>query len=107
PFPSALTPTRPALASTSEQPAPALSGMEHSIAVMEARSQTIRQEVAAEEQSDKETADTYARQVKNYQVYWDLYQAELSREDPTWVVVPAFPVTAFKVAIFLKHEPTR
>ncbi|KAJ7882717.1 hypothetical protein B0H13DRAFT_2539029 [Mycena leptocephala] len=95
PSPSTLTPTRPALASTSEQPAPALSGMERSIAVMEARSQTIRQEVAAEEQSDKETADTYAR------------QAELSREDPTWVVVPAFPVTAFKVAIFLKHETTR
>ncbi|KAJ7835604.1 hypothetical protein B0H13DRAFT_2108070 [Mycena leptocephala] len=81
--------------------------MERSLAVMKARSQIIRQEVAAEEQADKETAVTYARQFRNYQVYWDLYQAELLREDPTWVVVPALPVTAFKVAIYLNHETMR
>jgi flagellar basal body rod protein FlgC len=37
------------------------------MAAMEARSQAIRQQVAADEQANKETANTYARQVSNYQ----------------------------------------
>jgi hypothetical protein len=81
--------------------------MERSMAAMEAHSQAIRQQVAADEQADKETANTYARQVSNYQVWWDLYQAGRLRDDPSLASIPAFPVIAAKVAIYLEHETTR
>jgi hypothetical protein len=49
--------------------------MKQALAALEAKSHVIRQGVAAEEQSDKETGTTYARQVRNYQTWWDASQA--------------------------------
>jgi hypothetical protein len=40
-------------------------------------------------------------------MYWDLYQDKRVAKDPSWTVIPAFPVTAAKVAMFLDHEKTR
>ncbi|KAJ7745543.1 hypothetical protein DFH07DRAFT_977314 [Mycena maculata] len=81
--------------------------MQRSLQAMEEHSQVIRQKLTAEEQDDKETADTYARQVTNYQVYWNTYQAALVRDDPMLVPIPAFPIIATKVTIYLEHETTR
>jgi hypothetical protein len=74
---------------------------------LEAKSHLIRQGIAAEEQSDKETGNTYARQVKNYQFWWDKNQAALLTNDPSHLVIPAFPIIPTKVTLFLEYETTR
>ncbi|KAK7056117.1 hypothetical protein R3P38DRAFT_1377096 [Favolaschia claudopus] len=74
---------------------------------LEAESHLIRQQIAADEQSDKETARSYARQVTNYQVWWDGNQAQLAATNPSRVVIPAFPIIPAKVVLFLQYETTR
>jgi hypothetical protein len=56
------------------------SGMKRSLEDSETRCHAIWQTIA-EEQSDKETRATYARHVKNYQLWWDLFQAGLRNEN--------------------------
>ena len=88
---------------------PALSstGLQHSLEFLDAASHGVHLHTVHEEQSDKGTSVAYARHVRNYCTYWDLYQDERVAEDPSWTVIPAFPVTAAKVAMFLDHERTR
>jgi hypothetical protein len=81
--------------------------MKQALAALEAKSHVIRQGVAAEEQSDKETGATYARQVRNYQAWWDASQAALLTADPSHIVIPAFPIIPAKVTLFLEYETTR
>ncbi|KAJ6629729.1 hypothetical protein B0H10DRAFT_2208694 [Mycena sp. CBHHK59/15] len=81
--------------------------MKRSLAKLEAESQALRQAIAAEEQADKETKDTYARHVTNYQVWWDASQQEKVRGNASLVAIPAFPIIASKVALFLQYETTR
>jgi hypothetical protein len=81
--------------------------MKQALAALEAKSHVIRQGVAAEEQSDKETGTTYVRQVRNYQTWWDASQAALLTADPCHIVIPAFPIIPAKVTLFLEYETTR
>ncbi|KAL1671022.1 hypothetical protein EV122DRAFT_227217 [Schizophyllum commune] len=55
----------------------------------------------------KSSANNYSRHVAAYEKYWLQYQHLRSHEDPTHVLQPAHPITATKVAIFLKYECER
>jgi hypothetical protein len=79
------------------------SGMKRSLEDLETRSHAIRQTIAAEEQSDKETGATYVRHVKNYELWWDLFQADLRNETTSHIVIPAFPIIPAKVSLFIKQ----
>ncbi|KAG1879431.1 hypothetical protein C8R48DRAFT_685646, partial [Suillus tomentosus] len=95
-------------AATLFEPAAAISnGMQCSLDALDATSHEIRLRLVAEERTDKGTNDAYARHVRNYVAYWDQYQAEMVANNPTWTSVPALPISAAKVLIFLNHERTR
>jgi hypothetical protein len=84
-----------------------LVGMERSLAVLNETSHQARMRTTARERSDKGTADAYSRRVRDYVTWWDSYQRECCEHDRTWTVVPAFPVTAVKAALFIDYETTR
>ncbi|KAJ7663771.1 hypothetical protein DFH06DRAFT_1128158 [Mycena polygramma] len=102
-----FAPTIPAATVSLPQAGADASAMQHAMDALEARSHLIRQAVAAEEQSDKETAATYARQIRSYEAWWILSQARLLQDDAAHVVIPAFPITAAKVTVYLEYETTR
>ncbi|KAI9568515.1 hypothetical protein HD554DRAFT_732990 [Boletus coccyginus] len=54
----------------------------------------------------KGTARCYPRQVQNYRTWFEQEQSRIAASDPSRVALPAFPVTAAKVAAFLHHEST-
>lgn len=81
--------------------------MQQALADLNAKSHVIRQAIAAEEQSDKETGAIYARHVKNYQLWWESDQANLLRDNASHVVIPAFPVIPSKATLYLEYETTR
>lgn len=66
-----------------------------------------RLERAAQVQDNKQTGPTYTRHVKNYENYWIRYQMEELAINPMHVSIPAYPVIAAKVAMFLEYETTR
>ena len=82
-------------------------GMQASLAALEADSHAARLAHAKQEQSDKSTAGTYKRHVDRYEKWWIRYQAEQSASIKGWTPIPAFPITAAKVSMFLGHESTR
>jgi hypothetical protein len=84
-----------------------LVGMERSLAMLDETSHQVRMRTTARERSDKGTADAYSRRVCDYVTWWDSYQRECCEHDLTWTVVPAFPVTAVKAALFIDYETTR
>ncbi|KAH0832250.1 hypothetical protein J3R83DRAFT_13225 [Lanmaoa asiatica] len=65
-----------------------------------------RLRLGEKEMEGKGTAKSYPRQVHNYQTWFDAAQAHVVKKDPTRVVIPAFPITATKAAMFLQHEST-
>jgi hypothetical protein len=75
--------------------------MKRSLEDLETRSHVIRQKIAAEEQLDKETGATYVRHVKNYELWWDLFQADLRNETTSHMVIPA------QVSLFIKQHVHR
>lgn len=81
--------------------------MIRSMSGLEADSQHVRVALNANEQSDKSTSATYERHVRRYMTWWDTYQASLVGSDTTKVQIPAVPITAAKVTMFLHHESTR
>ena len=89
--------------STSDLP----SGMRASLAALKADSQAARLARVKQEQSDKSTADTYQRHVDRYEKWWVGYQVERASTTPGWTAIPAFPITAAKVSMFLGYESTR
>jgi hypothetical protein len=86
---------------TSSVPVADDSGMKRSLEDLETRSHVIRQKIAAEEQSDKETGATYVRHVNNYELWWDLFQADLCNETMSHMVVPT------QVSLFIKQHVHR
>jgi len=74
--------------------ASSLIGINRSLACLDATSHDIRVRVAAEEWSDKGTADAYSCRVRDYVMWWNQYQRECCEHEECWTVVPAFPVTA-------------
>ena len=90
-------------------PTVSVGGLQRSLAALDAASHAVRLRASAEERADKGTSDAYARRVRDYTAWWDVYQCQLRDEDATgtWTMIPAFPVTAAKAAMFLDHEVTR
>jgi hypothetical protein len=83
------------------------SGLERSLAKLDAASHAVRLRQAAFEQHDKQTARTYSLAISSYEKWWGQYQMQLRAEDPLWTTIPAFPITAAKVVMFLEYETTR
>ncbi|KAG1836422.1 hypothetical protein F4604DRAFT_1692867 [Suillus subluteus] len=83
-----------------------LIGINRSLARLDATLHGIWMRISAEERSDKGTADAYSRRVRDYVMWWDQYQHECSEQEECWTVVPAFPVTATKAALFVNHKKT-
>ncbi|KAJ8586855.1 hypothetical protein M405DRAFT_822653, partial [Rhizopogon salebrosus TDB-379] len=90
----------------SPAPSPLPCSPSHSLAVLDETSHQVRMRTTARERSDKGTADAYSRHVRDYVTWWDSYQQECCELDRTWTVVPAFPVTAAKAALFIDYETT-
>lgn len=84
-----------------------LGGLAHSLAQLDADSHAVRLRQAQLEQEDKQTARTYRLAVESYIEWWGKYQMELVTKYPTRTAIPAFPVTAAKVVMFLDYETTR
>ncbi|KAG1839300.1 hypothetical protein DFJ58DRAFT_845729, partial [Suillus subalutaceus] len=97
----------PCAAMLVEPAAAASNGMQRSLDALDATSHKIWLCLAAEERADKGTNEAYARHVRNYIAYWDRYQAEMVADTPAWTSVPALPISAAKVFIFLNYERTR
>jgi len=81
--------------------------MERSLAVLDETAHQVRMQTTAQERADKGTADAYSRRVRDYVMWWDSYQQHCHEHDPVWTVVPAFPVTAVKAALFVNSETMR
>ena len=54
----------------------------------------------------KGTGKCYPHQVQNYRAWFKQEQSWIATSNPSRVALPAFPVTAAKVAAFLHHEST-
>lgn len=97
--PSVPSPT-PSVASLCPAP-PHLDPMQAALMLIESESQAIRQRKVAQEQEDKQTKTSYGRHIKNYETWWNQTSHCLIN------LVPAFPITAAKVTLFLDYETTR
>jgi hypothetical protein len=80
---------------------------QRSMMLLEQETHEVRLRIGEKEMEGKGTAKSYPRQVCNYQTWFDAAQACTVEKDPTRVVIPAFPITAAKTAMFLHHESTR
>ncbi|KAJ7154430.1 hypothetical protein C8R43DRAFT_885108 [Mycena crocata] len=75
--------------------------------LLEAETHALRLESRAKDQSGKGTGKSYGRHVNSYQAWWDQHEVEKVLKDPRLVAIPALPITAAKVAMFLQYESTR
>jgi len=82
-------------------------GMQASLAALEIESHATRLAQVKKEQNDKSTGTTYQRHIKRYEQWWLQYQVEQTARIPGWTSIPAFPITAAKVSMFLEYEATR
>lgn len=90
------------------QPTPPMDRTEHSNALLHAEAHGKRKAWAAKEQEDKGTKTSYERHFTAYQLWWStVYQPMVVATDPTREHLPALPITAAKVTMFLDYESTR
>lgn len=94
------------------EPAPVVSesmpsGLELSLARLEAESHAVRLRQSKAVRDDSQTGGTYARHLTRYQVWWESDQASRSTAEPGYTPIPSLPVTAAKAVMFLEHETTR
>ncbi|KAF8120444.1 hypothetical protein EV363DRAFT_1140881, partial [Boletus edulis] len=75
--------------------------------LLEQETHDVRLKIGQKEMEGKGTAKSYPRQVQNYRAWFEQEQLRIAASDPLRVALPAFPVTAAKVAAFLHHETTR
>ncbi|KAJ7846497.1 hypothetical protein B0H14DRAFT_3678794 [Mycena olivaceomarginata] len=94
--------------STGSNPSvPSPGRVNRSLQLLESQAHTVRLEIRAREQESKATPKTYGRHVNSYQSWWDLSEAAKVIRDPTLAALPALPIIAAKVAMFLQYENTR
>ncbi|KAF8574242.1 hypothetical protein K439DRAFT_1275143, partial [Ramaria rubella] len=70
---------------------------------MNMRSYVVRDEIQASLVSDTTDAN-YARYIRDYEFWWANNEALLCNTDPTRTAIPAMPITAGKVTLFLDYE---
>jgi hypothetical protein len=78
--------------------------MARSLALLDAKSHAVGLRQSKAMQNDSQTGATYARHVVRYKAWWATYQNTKCAEDPIYTPLPALPVTANKVVLFLDHE---
>jgi hypothetical protein len=78
-----------------------------SYAMLEADSHAVRLDMLELERTDKTTRRIYERCLRSYREWWEQHQLKVVAGDSHRVAIPALPVTAAKVAIFLQHEMSR
>jgi hypothetical protein len=81
-------------------------GMQASLAVLEIESHATHLAQVKKEQNDKSTGTTYQWHIKRYEQWWLQYQVEQMARILGWTSIPAFPITAAKVSMFLEYEAT-
>lgn len=82
-------------------------GLKHSLARLEAESHAVRLRQSRAVQNDSQTGPSYARHLTHYRLWWESDQARRHAAEPEYTIIPPFPVTAAKVAMFLEYETTR
>lgn len=85
----------------------AVTGLVRSLTRLDDESHLNRLALQREMVEGKGTEEAYARHLKSYAAFWDMFQAQNMAKDPSWTEVPAHPITAAKVAHFLQHEAQR
>ncbi|KAJ7931068.1 hypothetical protein B0H13DRAFT_1858290 [Mycena leptocephala] len=99
------------LAANDQMPVPTsttqAAGLKTSYDALEAESQLLRQSFVAQNQEGKKTGGTYERHYKNFTAWWDDHEARLAQKNPSYIPIPAVPLTVAKVTLFLRHEMTR
>ena len=86
---------------------PSSLGMQASLAMLDADSQAARLARTNNEQNNKSTGKTYQRHIDRYEKWWVIYQADQTAKIPGRTSIPAFPITAAKVSMFLEYECSR
>ncbi|KAK7027698.1 hypothetical protein R3P38DRAFT_3190769 [Favolaschia claudopus] len=81
--------------------------IQYSIDALEAESHATRLKIRAKEQEDKGTSQTYERHFRSYQAWWDSSEAAKVAQNSRLAALPAMPITAAKVSMFLAYESTR
>ncbi|KAF7369757.1 hypothetical protein MVEN_00307500 [Mycena venus] len=82
-------------------------GLKSSYEALESQSQLLRQNFVVQNQEGKSTGGTYERHYKNYTAWFEEREARLVQQDPSYQPIPALPITAAKVTLFLDYEMTR
>lgn len=100
-------PGEPSPASPAASAAVSASQAATSLAALEHESHVRRAKRVKDMQESNQTSRSYARHVKNYESFFNTDQDQRCKNDSSWTPVPAFPVTATKVAVFVEHELTR
>ncbi|KAJ7461062.1 hypothetical protein FB451DRAFT_1498168 [Mycena latifolia] len=75
--------------------------------VLEAVSHANRLAISSAGQLDGGTEPAYMCHFNSYMSWWPMDQAQRKSGDPSWKEIPALPITATKVSLFLAHEITR
>ncbi|EJD35984.1 hypothetical protein AURDEDRAFT_130288, partial [Auricularia subglabra TFB-10046 SS5] len=116
PVPAPVLPLVSHAASPAVGPIPGLDPsllMDEELSVADAEAllfdQTHERRVARDraQQEATNTDKTYRRHVQNYLEHWERRQDEEQQRNPAWPRVPAMPINATKVAIFIEYEMTR
>lgn len=63
--------------------------------------------ITARVKDGKGTGASYTRHIRNYEKYWAAEERCCTQDDPTSAPIPAYPITAGKVAKFLLYETRR
>lgn len=71
------------------------------------QAQAIRIRATEKRQENSETGATYRRHCTRYERWWEEDNARQMREGTRLTSVPAHPITAGKVTLFLEHEMSR
>ncbi|KIJ42159.1 hypothetical protein M422DRAFT_254852 [Sphaerobolus stellatus SS14] len=71
---------------------------------MEIDTYQVKDRMKARCQEGNKTQSIYDRYVKAYKKWWDRDQFLRKNQNPNHEVIPAFPILAYKVTLFLDHE---
>ena len=80
---------------------------QRSLMFLEREAHNVRLKIGQKEMEGKGTGKCYPHQVWNYRVWFEEEQSRITAGDPSRTALPAFPITAAKVAAFLHNESTR
>jgi hypothetical protein len=75
--------------------------------IIDQETHSARLAIQADVRSEKGTDPSYARHLKNYELFTVHDQARRLEKDLTWQVMNPHPITAGKAALFLGYETTR